>query len=236
MAIPTPFAYWKLDEVSGNRADSVGSETLVDNNTVGSAAGKIGNASEHIRANNEFLSNTTVLSSIGNAWTFSAWFNFPQIGSADQTVISCRPSSGSANLIQIECNINIGQLRAIVFNSSGTYVKDYRFPGGLTANTWAHCVFTWDGTTLTFYLNGSTSGVSKAVDSALTMTATSRTLRIGAEVSSSNVADGLIDEVGLWNVALTSGEVSELYNGGAGVTYPFTTATPPRLMMMGVGT
>ena len=226
MAIPAPTAYWKLDEVSGNRADSVGSETLVDNNTVGSATGKISLASDHIRVNNEFLSNTTVFNTVGNAWTLAGWFNFPDIGAANQTLFSVRPSSGSNNLIQIETLVNssTGNLRAIVFNSSGSYVKDYQFTGALAPDTWIHTVLAWDGTTLNFYKNGSTSGVSKPVDSALSMTATARTLRVGAEVSALNVADGLIDEIGIWTVALSGSEVTELYNGGAGLPYPFTVA------------
>lgn len=31
---------------------------------------------------------------------------------------------------------------------------------------------------------------------------------------------GRLDEVGLWNRVLTAGEVAQLYNGGAGITYP----------------
>ena len=33
--------------------------------------------------------------------------------------------------------------------------------------------------------------------------------------------DGLIDEVGVWNRALSGSEVAELYNGGSGDPYPF---------------
>lgn len=35
--------------------------------------------------------------------------------------------------------------------------------------------------------------------------------------------DGLIDEVGIWSRAIDSTEVTSLYNGGAGLQYPFTT-------------
>ena len=37
---------------------------------------------------------------------------------------------------------------------------------------------------------------------------------------------GVIDELGIWNRSLNSTEISELYNSGNGLTYPFTT-TPP---------
>lgn len=237
MAIPTPLAYWKLDEASGNRADSVGSYTMTDNNTVGSTAGKIGNASDHIRANNEYFSNASIGAAVGNAWTLAGWFNFSNIGAADQTILSLRPASGSVNIIQIEMGMySGGNLRAIAYNSAGTYVKDYRkSQASVPADTWHHVAVTWDGSTFAMYHNGSTSGVTASVNSAMTQTATSRTLRIGAELDASNVADGLLDEVGIWTVALSASEVSELYNGGAGISYPFTTATPSRLMMMGVG-
>jgi hypothetical protein len=32
---------------------------------------------------------------------------------------------------------------------------------------------------------------------------------------------GEIDEVGIWSRALTSGEISDLYNSGSGLSYPF---------------
>ncbi len=38
-------AYWKLDEASGTRVDSAGSNDLTSNNSVGQAVGKLGNAS-----------------------------------------------------------------------------------------------------------------------------------------------------------------------------------------------
>lgn len=33
---------------------------------------------------------------------------------------------------------------------------------------------------------------------------------------------GIVDEVGIWNKALSQSDVGSLYNGGAGITYPFT--------------
>lgn len=216
-------AYWKLDETSGDRADSAGSYTLTDNNTVGSGTGIIGNGSDHIRANNEFLSNTSLGGALTNSWTFAGWAKFPNIGAADQTLISLRPSSGNVNLIQIEVNMNTPQWRTIAFDSSGVYKKDFRKTTGFTADTWTHVAITWDGTTFEFYINGSNASVTKTSNLSMTQTSTTRTLRVGAEVSSSNVADGLIDELGVWSRALTSSEITELYNSGAGLTYPFST-------------
>ena len=45
-----------------------------------------------------------------------------------------------------------------------------------------------------------------------------------------------IDALYFWNRAITSGEVTQLYNGGAGLQYPFAGQSVSRLMLMGVGT
>src|SRR3990167_7395409 len=49
-------SWWSLDEASGQRNDSHGSNHLTDNNTVLSAAGKVGNAADFEKSNSEFLS------------------------------------------------------------------------------------------------------------------------------------------------------------------------------------
>jgi hypothetical protein len=55
-------SWWTLDEASGTRADSHGSNDLTDNNTVGSAAGKQGNAADFESTNSEYLSMNSVSS------------------------------------------------------------------------------------------------------------------------------------------------------------------------------
>ncbi len=52
-------AHWKLNEASGARVDSHGSNDLTDNNTVTQVAGKIGNAAQFTAANSEWLSRGT---------------------------------------------------------------------------------------------------------------------------------------------------------------------------------
>jgi hypothetical protein len=230
-------AYYKLDESSGNRADAHGSFTLTDNNTVLSATGIINSGSDHIKANNEYLSNTSFGASVSaNDWSVSLWYNFPSV--TGQTVFGLRPSSGAANLIQIETDPTISQVRLIVRNSSNVTRKDYNNTTA-PADAWNHIVVTRTGDTVEMYVNGSNASTTKSTNATLVMTSTARTLYIGAELSASNVADGVIDEVGFWNRLLTSTEVTELYNAGAGLAYPFSGggggAPTPLLAMMGVG-
>lgn len=89
---------------------------------------------------------------------------------------------------------------------------------GLVLNAWNHLVFTYNGTNLVLYHNGSQVGTRTASG---TITNTTVPLNIGF-VPFSNpdfLLDGQLDDVCLWNKALTANEVSTLYNAcGADLT------------------
>lgn len=65
-------AYWKLDESSGTRADTVGSNNLTSVNSVSSAAGKLGNAASFTFASSQKLTGTNPLAGLA-AFTVTAW-------------------------------------------------------------------------------------------------------------------------------------------------------------------
>ena len=83
--------------------------------------------------------------------------------------------------------------------------------GTYNLNAWNHYVITYDGTTLQGYLNG------VAVDSNSTEvvnTLSTNNFIIGEGVYTGfNGFSGKIDEVAIWNTALTSTQVAEIYNG-----------------------
>ena len=54
----------------------------------------------------------------------------------------------------------------------------------------------------------------------------SASLRIGHRQDHYNVFDGIIDELGIWNRALSADEVVWLYSAGAGLAYPFPLPPP----------
>src|SRR5438045_2871876 len=68
-------SHWTLNEASGTRVDSHGSNDLTDNNTVASTTGKLGDAANVVRNNVEWLSSSSgdfALSSTED-WSFSIW-------------------------------------------------------------------------------------------------------------------------------------------------------------------
>ena len=68
-------SYWELEESSGTRVDSHGSDDMTDNNTVTSTTGKQGNAAVFVAANTEFLDSAdSAALSITGDMSVAGWF------------------------------------------------------------------------------------------------------------------------------------------------------------------
>jgi hypothetical protein len=92
--------------------------------------------------------------------------------------------------------------------------------GTFSSSAWRHIVCTYDGTSNTsgmkIYVNGSLDATGS--DSAITGSILSNNaLRLGTSQSSSEWFDGIIDQVSVWDIALSSDNVSSIYNAGRSV-------------------
>jgi len=89
--------------------------------------------------------------------------------------------------------------------------------GAISTGRWTHCAATYDGATAIIYVDGRRSA-SKSFT--LTMNAASGVpFRIGrSDITTVGILshDGLLDDVGVWNRALTAPEVWQLYQSGRG--------------------
>ncbi len=102
-------------------------------------------------------------------------------------------------------------LEARFRNSSGTAYT--ATATGFAINTWQHVVMTYDGTSLKVYING----VQKvSVPASGSISSTSEVMYLGKVPFSANdfQLGGKLDEVGLWNKALSASEVTCMYNYG----------------------
>ena len=93
----------------------------------------------------------------------------------------------------------------------------------VTTGAWFHAVMTSDGTNLKLYINGSQEGSDTAFPYSIGYeSGIYSKFQIGARGEDPTAFfKGGIDEVGVWNRALTTTEITELYNAGSGKTYPF---------------
>tara|TARA_B100000963_G_scaffold345639_1_gene349940 strand:- start:8553 stop:11498 length:2946 start_codon:yes stop_codon:yes gene_type:complete len=132
--------------------------------------------------------------------TVSVWIKLGEL-SRTHTILSGRDSS--TDLIRFWVASSDNKVRFRLGDGSNTTVTN---PTALEANRWYHVVATYDGTNLNIYVD-SVLGHSLAASKNVNVTAN---LKIG-EDDSSNRFMGNIDELAIWDRALTAVEVTEIY-------------------------
>lgn len=222
-------SYWKLEEASGSRADSFGSNTLTDNNTVTQATGKLGNAGQFTAANSEYLSRTgTTFSNGVSALSVSCWFYLDSLPTAGGSMCLCSKwANPEDNQFTFQVNEFGGNVRlqtyiAITTGDGGT--DSDRGSTNLTTGTWYHAVLVYDGSQATAtdrvkqYLNGvQETDTHGGGDFVTSLSASTGVLCLGSlGAAFAYLMDGRIDSVGLWTRVLTQVEITALYNNGNG--------------------
>lgn len=204
-------SYWKLDEASGDAIDAHGSNDLTNTNVTYGETGKI----------NDCYGYDGDDTSIGDA-----------IGDIDNISWSCWAQTTNNELQQVvTADSNDVATVRIVGPSWESYLPSfvvyigaswYAVSGNaqLSTNTWYHLVGTYDGETVKMYINGTLQTDQNTDPSADCNVLGNAHLGVHANTWSHDL-QGLLDEVGVWNRALTQAEVTELYNSGNGLAYPF---------------
>lgn len=208
----TLISYWKLDEASGTRNDSQGTNHLSDFGAV-SFAGKINNAASFPGASQYLTIASNASLQVTGDFTFSAWVYMSSLGSGYQGILG-KTAGGAADYLMLYDPASLG----LLFQAGGVNATS----GLLGAiSTWYHIVGWFDSTDnkVRVRINDTTTFVSSTAG---TLTQSAGAFSIGAMTGYSNIV-GLIDEVGFWKRKLTAQEITALYNGGAGL--PFSSFT-----------
>jgi len=215
-------SYWQLDETSGARVDAHSSNDLTDNNTVLYGTGIISNAGDFETGNTESLSITdgsqTGLDLSGD-FSFSLWFK-PE-SSIEAPLIAKGYSSGNYGYRLFTSNDGGAGLH-LMLSSNGSSATFRSWSWSDTPGTWYHIVVTYTASTHTAeaFIDGSSLGT---VDMVVTSIHNSnQSFYIASDDSAPATQDGLIDETGIWTKVLSGAEITELYNAGAGLAYPFS--------------
>lgn len=224
-------SYWELEESSGTRVDSHGSNDLTDNNTVTSGTGIQGTAADFEDANSEYLTDPNTGQYDVTSGSVSVWVKIENfsVGTISPGIWSTTLSNASATGgVTLRYSYIDKKVNFYVGNSGGGYTESTT---ALTTGTWYHIVATWTPSAIKVYVNGSNEGTDSTVS---TVTA-GTTLHIGKDAPNARYFDGLIDEVGFWSKELSSTEVTDLYNSGSGIPYDAGGAAStftPRVMMV----
>lgn len=229
--------YWNLDESSNGsgsvvRMDSTANNNdLTDNNTTASGSGIINNGADFESSSNEFLSIADAVQSgldiTGNI-SLSLWFK-PESQPATDTsyVFVGKHVGGDGNYVFNYHDVSGVKKLSVSFydnDAPGTNVN-YTINQTLANGVWNHLVYTFNVTTgtATLYVNGTSIGA--VVDTSVDQLNNSAAPFTMGDLGEVHFVDGIMDEVGIWSRELTPAEVTELYNGGVGLTYPFSAST-----------
>lgn len=238
MALDTNLiSYWKLDESSGNAADSVGSNTLTNVNTVTYGAGKINNGADLERGSGQYFTiNDNASLSITGDISISMWVKPESAPASGEIYRLCTKWDGGGSQKSWSFYYkDTSGTKALHLEVSATGSADagYSIATDLGTGTWKHIICTWVAATSTayIYIDGVLvgSGATGTITSLFNSTAA---FRLGyIDDPGNEYWDGMIDETGIWSRALIADEVTELYNSGNGIQYPFTSTASGKFFM-----
>lgn len=153
-----------------------------------------------------------------NAMTITGWFYDNQL-SYGQGLMGFRGTAGGFYLIQL----NNGAIECRLLNSAGT-LYTYNAPNlTIVPQVWQHYAWVYNGSNISLYRNGILLG---GVAASGTISATNIPFTIGkSPLSGFNfLYNGRIDEVSVWNKALTATEIQDMMTNEL-------TGTEPNLKM-----
>ena len=212
-------SWWTLNESSGTRADSHGSNDLADNNTVASAAGKQGNAASFTAANNEWLSvnSPTGIVTSGD-FTVAGWFYVDTVAWIPVLFNYAQGSGGLPGENDMAGYVNTGGTVEFWITDGTSYFT--AVGPVVSTGQWHFGVFIHTVATKNIKVSVNNGTFSDATYTG-TIHQGSTDFKLGKyhNLAPTRIMDGDMDEWAFWTRALPDDEIALLYNGGNGVSY-----------------
>jgi len=204
-----PVAHWKFDETSGTTAvDSSG------NNNTGTllngpvwTTGKIGGGLS-FDGTNDYASKASFSGDTASGGTVSLWVKLDAYTSGANVVKGLLTADGTRLFLD-----NNDKWRVLVQDTVPANVVDITINAVPALGAWIHLVVTWDTSVARFYVNGVESGTDSTVTTTYT-TLNGKTIYLASDrLVANRYLDGSLDDVRIYNRALSASEVQTLYNG-----------------------
>ncbi|RKQ94073.1 all-beta uncharacterized protein [Solirubrobacter pauli] len=192
---------WGFDETSGTSATDAsgrGNTGTVDGATR-STAGRFGGALSFDGVNDRVNVPDANVLDLTTGMTLEAWVRPTTIGGAWRTVLIKEQPSDL--IYALYADDTSSRPAAHVFTSADRGIAG---PGTMPTNVWTHLAATYDGSALRVFVNGVQAASSSISGSIRTSTGV---LRIGGNAVWGEWFSGLIDEVRIYNRALTATEL-----------------------------
>jgi hypothetical protein len=223
-------SYWRLGEQTGTTAtDSVSGNTgTLKSVTLGSAGALSGDANTAMtfdgKASYIEVSSEANLNLSGDL-TLEAWVKPTAVDTTSRSVLAKAGADGSFASRQFRLGLSEGRWRGTLYSTGGSTFSAIATTAPV-AGTWQHVVFTVSGTTLRIYINGVEAGTATFSGTRTNLTSGTAIGRLGDNAS--QYFGGAIDEVAVYNVALTTAQIQQHYNAGSSAApAPSPTSVPP---------
>ena len=206
---PSLIAYWTMDETGGATAHDTGAAPANDAALSGSptfGTGRIGNALSLDGSTQYGTVADEASLDITDAITIAAWIEPAKL--ATQHLVQ-KGTMGAPNGYELSL-ASTGKVFFRLNNTAATRIDSTTlYP--TDGHTWMHVAVTWDGSDMRIYVNGVAEGGTVAGPAAIATN--SNPLVIGAVSDLTYKFQGAIDDVRIYNRALSAGEIAALAIG-----------------------
>lgn len=195
------------NDVTGNGNNGTDTNITYGTGVIGQAAISNGTTSR--------IAVGTGLSNTGDM-TVAGWINSSSF--ADHQFIAAKSVTGNPSDTQWAFYIQASTGKLSFWNGS------IEKPTGavITTGSFQHVAFVVASGVLTGYVNASASGTTQSVSYGSGGSTITAQLCNRDSADNTQVVNGSLDELGIWGRALSGAEITQLYNSGAGLTYPFS--------------
>ena len=199
-------SYWRFEN---NVTDELNANNGVDSGTA-DIAGIIGRGRDFEQTEGDYVNvgNSTIDLTNGN-FTFNMWVK-PETLVASARLFATTTTNGYG------IYIDTGRLAFSKFGVDGVIGTD-----AMSVGVWSMLTVIYDTSAnlITYYINGTADSGGADSYSSTFSSGMNYYIGNGYVVGTTYAWDGIIDEVSVWTRCLLSTEVTQLYNGGLGITY-----------------
>lgn len=207
--------YWNLDSYTGsNIIDSMNRNNGTGISGITNIPALISNGNNMTDTNAKWTASADVVRG-RNDGSICYWLKHPTALVNGEYFVDYRRDSGGLLITYETASSLFIKIGGVTFQTGTTAIVDNNYHQYCFVYNQSNTVFYRDG-----LLNMSGSHANAVMDN------TAGTIYWGTLSTGSNGQLGTYDEIGFWNRSLTASEVSQLYNGGTGLTYPFSSSTP----------
>jgi hypothetical protein len=217
--------YYTFNDSTNQGDDILGSvnDGVVTNNIVGTGKN---NNSINFTGTGYMVVNDTANNSPISAMSVNLWYKASDMAGAYKFFTKDVNFAGNGAYQFGMGGAGNGKARFLI-STTGSYdsAKDLTANTTLNADTWYMLTAVYDGSNLLIYVNSVLDGQKAVTGNIHDSTAV---VNFFMENIATNRIKGGVDELGFWkDKALSPAEITQLYNGGTGLFYPFGETPPP---------